>query len=175
MRNVSIGFVLLLYAVSLSAKAQAGPTHPLYVQPPASQACPVGLSATREPGGPLHSVNNTFVSGGQQVQINFSTSANLAIVKADIIVHGVKTSSGREGLILTGSGTSSRNNTETFQLVGSASVPLWHPRIATKSMTAISWLELTRIEYADGGIWQASAESRCVAAPSLFVLVDSAR
>jgi len=42
-------------------------------------------------------------------------------------------------------------------------------------MTAISWLELTRIEYADGRVWQPSAKSRCVAAPSLYVLVDSAR
>jgi hypothetical protein len=41
-------------------------------------------------------------------------------------------------------------------------------------MTAINWLELTRLEYADGRVWQASAESRCVAAPNLYVLVDSA-
>jgi hypothetical protein len=37
-----------------------------------------------------------------------------------------------------------------------------------KSMTAVSWLELTRLEYADGKIWQANDSSRCVAAPSLY-------
>jgi hypothetical protein len=50
-----------------------------------------------------------------------------------------------------------------------------HPVIATRSMTAINWLELTRIEYADGKVWQASPESRCAAAPSLLVLVDGGK
>jgi hypothetical protein len=175
MRSASIVFVLLFSFASLNARGQAGAMHPLYVQPPTSQACPVGLSATREPGGPLHSVDKTFVSGGRQLRINFTTSASQTIAKADIVVHGVKTLSGYEGLLLTGPSVSSQNNTESFQLVGSAAAPLLHPVIATRSMTAINWLELTRIEYADGKVWQASPESRCAAAPSLLVLVDGGK
>ncbi len=173
MRSASIVFAILLTSVSLSARAQAGATHPLYRQPPVSQSCPIGLSATREPGGPLHSVDSNVVSGGRQLRINFNTG--LAIVKADIIVHGVETLSGHEGLLLTGPAASHQNNTESLQLVGTADTPLRQSLIATKNMTAISWLELTRLEYADGTVWQTSAESRCVAAPSLYVLVDSAR
>jgi len=174
MRSALIVFVLLSTSASLSAKAQAGAMHPLYVQPPASKDCPVGLSANREPGIPIQSVKGESISHGQGLQINFTTSAGRAIVKADILVHGVKTA-GPEGLLLAQQRSSNRNTTESFQVAGTPAAPLLHPLIWTKSMTAISWLELTRIEYADGSVWQALAESRCVAAPSLYVLVDSAR
>jgi hypothetical protein len=108
------------------------------------------------------------------LQINFTSSSGSAIVKADILVHGAKTF-GHEGLLLTGSTSATRNDTESIQIAGTAGAPLLHPVIWTKAMTAISWLELTRLEFADGTVWQASAESRCTAAPSLLVLVDAAR
>ena len=178
MRPSSMIFVLLFASASLAAHAQADASHLLFVRPPASQACPVALSATREPSGPLHSVESTPTPRGQGLQINFAGSTNLAIVKADILVHGVSTP-GREGMILTGpapgSGYSSvktgRYSTESIQVVGTAGEPVLHPLVWTKSMSAINWLELTRLEYADGTVWQASADSRCVAAPSLFVPV----
>jgi hypothetical protein len=172
MRPASIVFALL-FGCALAANAQAGATNPLYVQPPPSQGCPVGLSATREVGGPLHAIDDPLVSGGRQVRINFA--AGQAVLKADIIVHGMKSPSAQQGLILTGPAANSQNNTESFQLVGSAASPLLHSTIATKRMTAISWLELTRLEFSDGTIWQRSGGSRCVVAPSLYVPVDSAR
>jgi hypothetical protein len=173
MRYASMFFALLICSAGLAANAQAGASHPLYVQPPASQACPVGLSADREPGGPLQPVGTGSIPRGQGLQINFISSADRAIVKADILVHGVK-SVGREGLLLTRPTSIGRHDTESFQVEGTAAAPLMHPLIWTNNMTAISWLELTRIEYADGRVWQTSAESRCVAAPSLYVLVDTA-
>ena len=173
MRPSSMIFVLLLASASLAAHAQADASHLLFVRPPASQACPVTLSATREPSGPLHSVESTPTPRGQGLQINFAGSTNRGIVKADILVHGVSTP-GREGMILTGPAPGSGYSTESIQVMGTADAPVLHPLIWTKSMSAIGWLELTRLEYADGTVWQASAESRCIAAPSLYVPVAAA-
>jgi hypothetical protein len=172
MRFSSIVFALL-FAPASFVHAQAGSSHPLYIMPPASESCPVNLSADREPGGPLHAVDKDSVSTGQQLRINFNGATGLVIVKADIVVHGMKTS-GSEGMVLTGPLGVSRKSSESFQLTGTPNAPLLHPLLSTKDMTAISWLELTRLEYADGKVWQASAESRCIAAPSLYLLVDSA-
>ena len=172
MRPSSMIFPFLA-SLAISAQAQAGASHPLFVRPPASQACPVRFSANREPGGPLHSTGSGETTLSQGIQVNFTNSANGVIVKADISVHGV-TMAGREGLLLTGPTSISRNSTESYQVVGTADAPLLHRLIWTREMTAINWLELTRLEYDDGRVWQPSAESRCVAAPSLYVLVDSA-
>ena len=62
---------------------------------------------------------------------------------------------------------------ETTVLTATADSPLLHSSVWTKKMTAINWVELTRLEYADGTTWQASPQSHCSAAPSLFVLVGS--
>jgi hypothetical protein len=172
MRSASIVFVLL-FASGGFVHAQAGSTHPLFVMPPASVSCPVNLSATREPGGPLHAVAKDSVPTGQQLRINFDGATSLVIVKADIVVHGVATSHS-EGMILSGPLGVSRKSSESFQLAGTPSAPLVHPLLSAKDMTAVSWLELTRLEYADGKVWQASEGSRCIAAPSLYLLVDSA-
>ena len=68
------------------------------------------------------------------------------------------------------SGMSAADSTEAFQLTPVAErSSLW-----TKKLNAISWVELTRVEYANGNVWQPSTESRCTAAPSLLVLVDAA-
>jgi hypothetical protein len=174
MRPSSMIFAFLFAPLAISAQAQAGASHPLYVRPPASQTCPVGVSVSREPGGPLHSAGSAPIPLSQGIQVNFTSSADRVIVKADILVHGVRMA-GREGMLLTGPASIRRNSTESYQVVGTADAPLLHPLIWTREMTAINWVELTRLEYADGRVWQASAESRCIAAPSLYVLVDSAR
>ena len=175
MRLSSMFFIVLFSSTNLAAHAQAGASHLLFVRPPASQACPVELSATREPSGPLHAVESKPIPRGEGLRVNFASSVNRAIVKADILVHGVETLGPREGMILTGPARPGGNSSESIQVVGTPDAPLLHPLVWTKSMVAIGWLELTRLEYADGTAWQASAESRCVAAPSLYVPVASAR
>jgi len=167
---------MLLSAASVAAHAQAGASHPLYVRPPVSQACPVGLSASRESAASFHSVEKTLGAHGQGVQINFTSPASRVIVKADILVHGVRTPGLREGLVLTERSQIHGSSTESLQVVGAADAPVLHPVVWTKSMTAINWLELTRIEYADGSVWEKSGESQCIVAPSLYLpVVDSAQ
>ena len=84
MRFSSMFFVLLFSSASFAAQAQAGASHPLYVRPPASQACPVGFSANREPGLQSHSTGSAPTPLSLGIEVNFTNSANRVIVKADI-------------------------------------------------------------------------------------------
>ena len=167
MRLSSVFFVLLFSSASFAAQAQAGPSHPIYVRPPASRACPIGFSAKRESGLQAYSTDSAEAPLSLGIDVDFKNSTSRVIVKADILVHGAKTA-GHEGLILTGPASFSRDSTESIQVVGTPSTPLLHRLILTKSMTAVGWLELTRLEYADGRIWQANDESRCTAVPTLY-------
>ena len=171
MRPASIVLALLFLPTAL-ASAQASLSFPLYIAPPASQSCPVKLTATRKSGFQLHSVESGKAILGQQLRLSFGSAAGTAILKADLIVHGARTS-GHEGLLLTRQLGISRSTSESVQLTGTASAPLQSPMLSTKDMTAISWIEVARLEFADGSVWQSSEKSRCVAAPSLMVLVDS--
>jgi hypothetical protein len=106
-------------------------------------------------------------SHGQGLQINFFGKLPSGIVKASITVHGA---SAAAHMIPAASGMSTADLTEAFQLTPVAD----HSSLWTKKLNAISWVELTRVEYANGNVWQPSTESRCTAAPSLLLLVDAA-
>jgi hypothetical protein len=63
---------------------------------------------------------------------------------------------------------------EIFHLTGSLENPLLHPAIRTKDMTAITWVELTKLVLADGTTWESSTPGECVIQPSLYVPVNTA-
>jgi hypothetical protein len=121
----------------------------------------------------MKNVRNADVPRGQGLQINFVPFPAAAILKAGITVHGA---SARLHMVPASAAAANREDVaETFELTSNAEGPLLHSSIWTNKVVAVSWVELTRVEYADGTTWQASPESRCTAAPSLMVLVDSAR
>jgi hypothetical protein len=182
MRNPSIILLLLLSSVSLPAKTSAGSTSTVFTQPPASQSCPVSFSAERKPNSGLVLVRRppgslTPDPLAQGLQITFDKSSPPSIVRASITVHGMSPRSRAiPAAIPVSSGASLGDDaTETFELGGNAGSPLLRSSIWTKRMSAITWVELTRLVHANGTIWQPSANSRCTAAPSLLVLVDAAR
>lgn len=107
---------------------------------------------------------------GQGLTINFKKPAT-QIVSADIVVHGYPASVH----IIPATPAVPSNVTETFHLTNGAGAPLLHPSIRTNHISVVNWVELTRLNYADGTTWQPSAPRQCHAAPSLYVLVDSVR
>jgi hypothetical protein len=72
--------------------------------------------------------------------------------------------------------TANKNTMETFELHSDASVKrLLSSEISLKKMSAVNWVDLTEIEYADGSVWHASSNSKCRAVPNNLLLVTDAR
>jgi hypothetical protein len=137
-----------------------------------ASSCPVGFSVDRKPDGAIVWTNspNPRASHGQGVDITFARP-KAQIASADIVVHGYPA-----GLRIVPAAPSAPSEiTESFHLTATADLPLLHPSVWTAHMVAISWVELTRLDYTDGATWQSAAPRQCSAAPSLFVPVDSAR
>jgi len=91
------------------------------------------------------------------------------IVSADVVVHGYS-----GGTHILPAAVRPEEITESFHLAAKEGFPLADSPIRTTRIAMVQWLELTRIEYADGTSWQPSSDSRCTASPSLFVLVGAA-
>jgi hypothetical protein len=173
MRSSSLFLMLLLAPPALVGQTSAGSTSAVFTAPPASQGCPINFSVKRSPNSGLVAVNHPNAPGeppAQGLELNFRNPRSSAIVRAEITVHGM---SGVH-MVPAAAAQKGSDSTETFVLTAGEDSPLLHPSIWTKKLNAIAWLELTRIEYANGTTWQPSTASRCTAAPSLLVLVDSA-
>ena len=112
--------------------------------------------------------NNSGNPVGQNVQIRFKQSPS-AIVGVDLTVHGVSMSAR-----MTPTAQFSRESelSEVFHLSGSSVEPVLESALRTQKPMIITWVELSRIDYASGASWEKSSTSRCSAAPSLYVLVD---
>ena len=164
MRLSPLLLMVLIPTTGLSAQSA---TRAVFIAPPASQSCPVHFTAERRPNAGLEVVKGNEPSHGQGLQVNFSGKLPSDIVKASITVHGA---SAAARMIPAASAMSNADSTEAFQLTPVAE----HSSIWTKKLNTISWIELTRVEYANGNVWQPAGESRCTAAPSLLVLVDAA-
>ena len=91
------------------------------------------------------------------------------IVAADLVVHGYPA-----GTRVVPATSTPKEIAETFQLAAIEGYPLVDSPIRTTHIAMVNWLELTRLQFADGAAWEPSAGSRCSASPSLFVLVDGA-
>jgi hypothetical protein len=111
--------------------------------------------------------NNSGNPAGQNLQIRFKQSPS-AIVGVDLTVHGVSMSAR-----ITPAAQFSRESelSEVFHLSGSVGEPVLESALSTQKPMIVTWVELSRIEYAGGASWQPSSASRCAASPSLFVLV----
>ena len=96
-------------------------------------------------------------------------NAGSHIVAADLVVHGYAV-----GTRFIPATSVAHEIAESFHLDAVGGYPLVDSPIRTTHIAMVTWLELTRIQFADGSTWEPSAGSRCSAAPSLFVLVNSA-
>jgi hypothetical protein len=165
--------MMLLSSAALLAQTGAHGTNAILTAGPASESCPVGFSASRTAAPTLtvakRSKQNLPSLG---LQLNFARLDASKIVKANITVHGA---SGKGHLMQAGTTTDSET-TETFELHSNAGLErLFHSEISLKKMSAVSWVDLTEIEYADGSVWRASADSKCRAVPNSLLLVADAQ
>jgi hypothetical protein len=132
-------------------------------------ACPVGFSVNhRADGAIIYTYSNQPARRGQGLDITF-IRPSAQIVSADIVVHGYPATAHA----MPATPSVPREVTQAFHLTPVADQPLLHSTIWTEHMAAIRWVELTRLDYADGISWQPSAARQCVAVPSLYLPVAS--
>jgi hypothetical protein len=170
-RPSSILSTLLLSSLGAFAQTDHSSTRTVLVSPPASESCPVNFSAERKPFGGVVQVDKGATIHFQALQLNFASSSSPAILKVNGTLHGM--TPGLHVSPISFRDRSATRATETFQLTADERSPLHQPSISIRKLGTVDWLELTRIEFADGTTWHASSESRCVVAPSGLVLVDS--
>jgi hypothetical protein len=145
----------------------------------AGVACPVGFSVNRVAAGAVVWTDSKQAARhGQGLDITFARLFNriagapagaakggmAQIVSADIVVHGYPPTT----RAIPATPSAPKEVTESFHLAPDADQPLLHTSVWT-AMTAIRWVELTRLDYADGTSWQSSTPRECTAAPSLYV------
>jgi hypothetical protein len=117
-------------------------------------------------------LNHSELSPGQGLDLTFANPP-ARIVAADITVHFYPASA----RVVPAAPSASHDvpTAQTFHLTAGADKPLLHSSVWTGRQGIVNWVELTRVDYADGTIWQPAAPRQCGAAPSLYVPVDSAR
>jgi hypothetical protein len=165
--------VLMLFfsGAGAAAQATAGSTAAVFTEPPASESCPVNFSVERKSNSGLVAVDRGDEAYGQGLRVNLDRAPS-NVLTAEITVHGMTAG----GMIPAASRARHRGDaTETFELNANGGAALVHSSVWTKRMTAVTWVELTRLVYSNGTTWQTSRESRCSAAPSLLVLVAAAQ
>jgi hypothetical protein len=170
MRQASAIFtMLLLSSVALTAQTASRGTNAILTAGPVSASCPVGFYASRTAAPTL-----MVTKGSSQtppnlgLQLNFSHTDTLKIAKASITVHGAST----KGRFMPADTAEATDMTETFSLQGADTAQkLRHAEVWLTKMNAVSWVDLTEIEYVDGSVWHASRFSKCRAVPSNLLLV----
>ena len=164
---------MLLTSAGLMAQAGAHNLTTIYTAttPPPSESCPVGFSASRTAVPVMMATKSNEQYPRLGLQVDFSHPNASKIVKASITVHGA---SGKGHLIPAGDAMGT-DRTETFNLQSTPKIEnLRSSKVWLKKMSAVSWVDLTEIEYADGSTWHASSFSKCRATPSNFLPVNTA-
>ena len=173
MRFVSL--TLSAFLVTSSAFAQAGSSGPAttFAAPLGSQSCPIDLYAQRQSGlqasriddAPPHNLEG-------KVEILFRQLDAPAIVQVIGVAHGPSLG----GHLDPASTAHPGDITEVFRFQRPLNADsLQRAELRTHTMSNSRWLELTRIDFADGSHWHASPGSHCRATPNPFVLTSLAR
>jgi hypothetical protein len=182
MRLSSVFFALLIAPLSLpaalAAQTSAGTDPAVLATIPMMHSCPVAFYVARRPAGAIVETGSAQAPRGRGINVSFGKPTRFAksqaqIVSAEITVHGIS-----PGIrVVPAASNSSRADdvTETFELGDESHPSVWTKQVWTEKMNVVTWVELTKLIYADGASWQPSVAGQCAAAPSSFVLVDSAR
>ena len=158
----------LVLAALFSPVALFAQSSTVFTLPPMAKACPVKFSADRQVVGATMQVKTPAGEHGQGLRITFDSKEVKAV---EVVVHGY----GDAVRAMPAKQSRDGNMTETFRLTAGGAQALTNPSLWTKKMVAISWVELTRIDFAGGTSWTPKDDTQCVARPSLYVPVDSAR
>lgn len=126
----------------------------------------------------MHNVSDSHSPDGQEkhvgpaLDLRFSPTGNSVsgIREVDVTVHG---DSGKSVLAQTGNGGHD-DASETFSLErGKDAATLNASEVWPKQVRNVRWVEVTKIVYADGKVWQQSDEAKCRTGLNGFILVGA--
>jgi hypothetical protein len=178
MRHTHI-FVSLLFATSLLYAQQSETAPHVFIangnQPLTITSCPVGFTAERRLSMEVIPIGAGHGKAHQQLRLNLLPRNGRAITEASVTVHG----SSNPGLMLPVEEMLSAEEridheaTQDFQLKPQPGEPgLTLTTVSTHEITAIRWVDLTSLTYADSTSWHATDFSQCRAHISRLLLVQ---
>lgn len=134
--------------------------------------CPVGFAANRQAPVQMMSADDARRLGPVQgLHLTLRKLKNMpAIESIEVTVYGTS----QKGLVLPVGAQSTDTVSKTFQLRRTSDdTTLSDADVSMQLVGSLSWADLISITYADGETWHASAEARCRAVPSKFLLVGT--
>ena len=170
MRSSMILTALLLASFPGAAQDGSGTRSSQYRPLPLNVKCPVVLRVERRAPGMVRETDGRSTPGGQGIQLNFASRPHSPVVQIDLALHGY---SGGVMVPLLSAG-STKEVVEEFHLAGTSERPILEQTLWSRRMTAIAWIELTRVVFADGTSWQSTSPRECAFEPSLYVPVNDA-
>ena len=177
--TVLLSSIILSASAAVAQAPSSGSAPTVYAAPPVSQSCPISLYAQRSnglqvariadaPPGALARPLPSRLEG--RLDLSFKELDSPAIVAISGIAHGPTLSPRVENALTAHPGDIS----EPFHLGRlTPSGSLTRSELRTHTVSNTRWLELTRIDFADGTHWQPSPNSQCRATPNAFLLVDA--
>jgi hypothetical protein len=136
-----------------------------------SVGCPVSFGASLSARAIAHSARD----GGEQdqnsklVELRFGRSDALAVVGAQVVIHGLA----ENARVLPVAGAPKGELSQTFQLkaVSDSSGLTEHDVWVSKMI--VRWAEVTELRYADGSVWRPSKGAYCRSVPSMYQPVNA--
>lgn len=164
------GHGLLTLSVLIISTAGVGQTNgpqsvaPAVLEGFSSSSCPIGIEAMRE----QHGVIRRAASTPQErpvYQITFDSRGDKPIR------HVVLTLVGPTGMHYeaVSSASSRQDGTEEFTLTTTSKA-----QVVLKKLTAVKWIDLRAVSYADGTAWHQTSDDVCRVAPSGYVPLQTA-
>ena len=138
----------------------------------ANFGCPVGFLANRQAPVQMMSAEDARRLGpvqGLHLTLR-KVKDKPAIESIEVTVYGTS----QKGLVLPVGAQSTDTVSKTFQLRRiSDDTTLSEADVSMNLVGSLNWVDLISITYADGSAWHSSAEPRCRAVPSNFLLVGA--
>jgi hypothetical protein len=135
------------------------------------EGCPVGLLVDRRSDFGMRLARDLHENGpAQGLHIRLVHLVTPRIESAEITVYGVTS---RAGIVPVGDAATNEIS-KTFVLhPGEAGKGVQEATVWMHEVGALTRVELNSLTYADGSVWHESEGSRCLAVPSLFLLVGA--
>jgi hypothetical protein len=139
---------------------------------PSNFGCPVGFAANRQAPVQMMTADDARRLGPMQgLHLTLRKLKNMpAIESIEVTVYGTS----QKGLVLPVGTQSTDTVSKTFELRRTSDdTSLSGADVSMQLVGSLSWADLISITYANGDTWHATAESRCRAFPSNFLLVET--
>jgi hypothetical protein len=168
MRRSFLIAVMLLASAGLVAQTNRRITAVPFMGAPVAGGCPVGFSVERRSAAEVVETKEAAEKhrGRSALEVKLGGKGAAEIVSAEVTVYG---HSAKLRVLPVGAAADA---SERFTISGAAAALLVR-EIRMHKVNTVSWVDLDKVEYADGSVWQASANARCKAVPSNFLLVGA--